>query len=78
MEAIRLRGAMPADVPKICAIHHQETEDRVATLDVEPPTLADQMEWFHRHPSRHPVVVAEAAEGIIGWASFNQFSARPT
>jgi L-amino acid N-acyltransferase YncA len=77
MEEIRLRDATQADVPKICAIHNQGIEDRVATLDVEPHRLDEQMEWFHRHGARHPVVVAEAAEDIIGWASLNQFSARP-
>lgn len=77
MEEIRLRDATPADVPRICAIHNQGIEDRVATLDVEPHTLDEQIEWFHRHGSRHPMVVAEAAEDIIGWASLNQFSARP-
>ena len=77
MEEVRLRDATQADVPRICAIHNQGIEDRVATLDVEPHTLDEQLEWFCRHDSRHPVVVAEAAGGVIGWASLNQFSARP-
>jgi L-amino acid N-acyltransferase YncA len=76
MEEIRLRDATQADVPRICAIHNQGIEDRVATLDVDPHTLDEQMEWFHRHGPRHPVVVAEAAGDIIGWASLNQFAAR--
>jgi L-amino acid N-acyltransferase YncA len=32
---------------------------------------------FRRHDPRQPVVLAEAAAVIIGWASLNQFSARP-
>jgi L-amino acid N-acyltransferase YncA len=77
MEEIRLRDATQADVPSICAIHNQGIEDRVATLDVEPHTLDEQMEWFCRHGLRYPVVVAETATDIIGWAALNQFSARP-
>ena len=77
MEEIRLRDATPTDVPSICAIHNQGIEDRVATLDVAPHTLEEQMEWFHRHGPRLPVIVAESIVGIIGWASLNQFSARP-
>ena len=77
MEEIRLRDATPTDVPSICAIHNQGIEDRVATLDVDPHTLEEQMDWFHRHGSRHPVIIAESSGGIIGWASLNQFSARP-
>jgi L-amino acid N-acyltransferase YncA len=77
MEEIRLRDATPTDVPRICAIHNQGIEDRVATLDVEPHTLDEQMEWFQRHGSRHPVIVAESMSGVVGWASLNPFSARP-
>ena len=77
MEEIRLRDATATDVPRICAIHNQGIEDRVATLDVDPHTLEEQMAWFHRHSPRHPVIVAESTGGIIGWASLNQFSARP-
>jgi L-amino acid N-acyltransferase YncA len=77
MDEVRLRDATQADVQRICAIHNQGIEDRVATLDVDPHTLDEQLEWFRRHGCRHPVVVAEAAVGIIGWASLNQFSVRP-
>ena len=77
MEEIGLRDATRADVPSICAIHNQGIEDRVATLDVDPHTLDEQLIWFQHHGPCHPVVVAEALGGIIGWASLNQFSARP-
>jgi phosphinothricin acetyltransferase len=58
-------------------IHNQGIEDRLATLDVDPHTLDDQMAWFCSHGPRHPVVVAEAGAEVIGWTSLNQFSARP-
>ena len=76
-EEIVLREATRADVPSICMIHNQGIEDRVATLDVDPHSLDEQLNWFHRHGSRHPVIVAESAGHIIGWASLNQFSPRP-
>jgi phosphinothricin acetyltransferase len=77
MEEIRLRDATRADVPSICTIHNQGIEDRLATLDVDPHALDQQMDWFHRHGPRHPVIVAESAGALIGWASLNQFSPRP-
>jgi L-amino acid N-acyltransferase YncA len=77
MEEIKLRDATPADVPSICAIHNQGIEDRVATLDVYPHTLHQQQDWLKRHGPRHPVIVAEAANAVVGWASLNQFSGRP-
>jgi L-amino acid N-acyltransferase YncA len=76
MEEIRLRDATQADVSSICAIHNQGIEDRVATLDVDLHTLAEQRAWFNRHGPRHPVIVAEAVGDTVGWASLNQFSAR--
>jgi L-amino acid N-acyltransferase YncA len=76
MEEIRLRDATQADVPRICTIHNQGIEDRVATLDVDPHGLDEQMDWFQHHGPRHPVIVAESAGDIIGWASLNQFSPR--
>jgi phosphinothricin acetyltransferase len=66
MEGIRPRDATQADVSRICAIHNQGIEDRVATLDVDAHTLDAQMVWFHRHRPHHPVVVAEAAGDING------------
>jgi len=77
MEEVKLRDATQADVVRICAIHNQGIEDRVATLDTELHTLDEQLTWFRRHDARHPVVVAEVAADISGWASLNQFSARP-
>jgi L-amino acid N-acyltransferase YncA len=77
MQEIRLRDATQGDVARICVIHNQGIEDRVATLDVDPHTVDEQQEWFGRHGPRHPVIVAEVTGAIIGWASLNQFSARP-
>lgn len=77
MEEVRLRDATQADVLRICAVHNRGIEDRVATLDVDPHTPDEQLEWFRRHGPRQPVIVAEAAVDTIGWASLNQFSARP-
>ncbi len=76
MQDIRLRDATLTDVASICVIHNQGIEDRVATLDVEPHTLAEEMRWVRHHGPRHPVVVAEGAAAVVGWASLNEFSAR--
>jgi phosphinothricin acetyltransferase len=76
MEGVTLREATLADVPAICDIHTQGIADRVATLDVEPHTLAEQVEWLHRHGMRYPVIVAAQDAQIVGWASLNPFSSR--
>src|SRR5262245_2472868 len=76
MQEIGLRDATQADVPSICAILNQGIKDRVATLDVDPYTLDEQLIWFQHHGPRHPMIVAEALDSIIGWASLNQFWVR--
>jgi phosphinothricin acetyltransferase len=82
--ALRIRGATAADAGAICWIYNQGIEDRVATLETERRTPEERAEWLGARDSRHPVLVAEAAEGsardgrVVGWASLNVFNARRT
>lgn len=79
-----LREATGADVPAVIAIRNQGVEDRNATLDTEPYTLAEGLEWFAVHDARHPILVAvDPARGdpaspgaVVGWASLNVFNPR--
>jgi phosphinothricin acetyltransferase len=71
-----IRAARFADLPAIRDIHNQGILDRVATLDTEPHTLQETQMWFHKHGPRHPVLVAEAAGVITGWAALNTFNPR--
>ncbi|HEX7127463.1 MAG TPA: arsinothricin resistance N-acetyltransferase ArsN1 family A [Thermodesulfobacteriota bacterium] len=74
-----IRDASPADIPGIIAIRNQGIEDRHATLDTEPYTVAEGRAWFEAHDARHPVLVAVDAEtgAMAGWASLNVFNPRP-
>src|SRR5262249_35007698 len=74
---LHIRAARFADLPLIQEIHNQGIADRVATLDIEPRTMADTQLWFYRHGPRHPVLVVEADGSIAGWASLNTFNPRP-
>jgi phosphinothricin acetyltransferase len=71
-----LRAARFADLPAMQAIRNQGILDRVATLDAEPYTTQDTLAWFGKHGPRHPVLVAEAAGVLVGWASLNTFNPR--
>jgi phosphinothricin acetyltransferase len=71
-----IRAARFADLPAIRDIRNQGIMDRVATLDVDPHTAQETAAWFGRHGPRHPVLVAETAGGIVGWAALNTFNAR--
>jgi phosphinothricin acetyltransferase len=48
----------------------------VATFDTEPKTVEEQKPWFESHDSRHPILVAEQDDAIVGWASLSKWSDR--
>ncbi|HYM22145.1 MAG TPA: arsinothricin resistance N-acetyltransferase ArsN1 family A [Vicinamibacterales bacterium] len=71
-----IRPATAADAAAICAIHNEGIVDRVATLDTDPRTLDTTLAWLSDRSPRHPVIVAETADGVVGWGSLNRFNAR--
>ena len=77
MPSLTVRPAEPADAEAICRIYNQGIEDRVATLETELRTPAERLEWLEARGPRHPVVVATAADEVVGWASLNRFNPRP-
>jgi L-amino acid N-acyltransferase YncA len=73
---LRIRPARAADAPTICRIYNQGIEDRIATLETEPRTPEERAEWLAARGPRHPVLVAEAEAGVVGWGSLNVFNPR--
>ena len=73
---LRLRGATAGDADAICRIYNQGIRDRVATLETEERTPEERAQWLGARDPRHPVLVAEADGGVVGWASLNVFNAR--
>lgn len=76
MNAARVRPAEAADAEAICRIYNQGIEDRVATLETGLRTPDERRQWLASRGPRHPVIVAETDEGIVGWGSLNPFNAR--
>ena len=74
--SFQFRSATAADAAAICRIYNQGIEDRVATLETEARTPAERAQWLEARDARHPVLVAEAEERVVGWASLNVFNAR--
>jgi phosphinothricin acetyltransferase len=77
VSALKVRPARADDAEAICRIYNQGIEDRVATLETELRTPEERRQWLAARSSRHPVIVAEAADGTVaGWGSLNVFNAR--
>jgi L-amino acid N-acyltransferase YncA len=75
--ALRVRPAGASDAEAIAAIYNQGIEDRLATLETAARTAEDRRAWLAARDPRHPVLVAEEAGLVVGWASLNGFNPRP-
>ncbi len=64
---IRIRPAEPRDADAIAAIYNAGIRRRTATFETRPRTGTDILAWLGE--PRHPVLVAEQAVEIAGWAS---------
>jgi L-amino acid N-acyltransferase YncA len=76
VRSLRVREARPDDLAAIRRIYNEGIEDRVATLDSDPKSDDEILEWFAAHGGRYSVVVAERDDALVGWASLNPYSHR--
>ena len=75
--SVRVRPATADDAEALCRIYNQGIEDRVATLETEMRTPDERRHWLAARGPRHPVIVAEDADGTVrGWGSLNVFNSR--
>ena|SRR5438067_9354411 len=74
--AAAIRPATLEDAATICEIHNEGILDRIATLDAVLRTPEATRLWLAERGPRHPVVVAELADAVVGWASLNRFNPR--
>jgi len=71
-----IRPAVLADVPAITDIYNEAILTTTATFDIEPKSLEDRQQWFHSHDERHPILVAELNDRVVGWTSLSPWSDR--
>jgi L-amino acid N-acyltransferase YncA len=70
---LQTRAARPSDAEAIARIYNQGIEDRVATFETRLRTLEDIQAWFD---GVHPVVVVEADDSVIAFASTSTYRPR--
>lgn len=71
-----IRPAVPEDAAALALIYNQGIADRSSTFEIEPRSEEERRGWLLSHGERFPVVVAEAAGEVIGWASVSSYSPR--
>jgi phosphinothricin acetyltransferase len=69
-----VRAGVAGDAAAICVIYNQGIEDRIATFETRLRSPADIESWFA--PGALPVVVAEEAGRVLGFASSSAYSTR--
>jgi phosphinothricin acetyltransferase len=74
---MQIRRATLADLDAVSAIYNDEVLHGVATFDTEPRQGVAARVWFESHANDvHPLVVAEDAGEILGWACLSSWSPR--
>lgn len=69
-----IRPATRDDVPGILAILNDAILTTTASWHHEPRTLEEELAWFDaKQAGGWPVLVATAANGVAGWATFGPF-----
>ena len=76
MSDTTIRGATADDAAAIGRIYNQGIEDRGATFETEPRTLADMAARLAER-GRFPVLVAEQGGSVVGWAGLGSYRSRP-
>jgi phosphinothricin acetyltransferase len=74
---LMIRRADLNDAAAIAEIYNEAIAATTATFDTEPKTVQDRQAWLASHDDRHPVLVAERAGKVVGWASLSSWSDRP-
>jgi L-amino acid N-acyltransferase YncA len=69
-----IRLASPYDLPGIVQIYNDAVEQRFATTDLRPVTIAQRTAWFDDHdPATYPLHVFEEGGAVLGWCSFSSY-----
>ncbi|MEW6046690.1 MAG: arsinothricin resistance N-acetyltransferase ArsN1 family A [Bacillota bacterium] len=71
-----IRHATASDAAAIARIYNQAIEERIATFETEPRTPEERRRWLESHGPRHPVLVAQVAGQVAGWASIGPYRPR--
>lgn len=71
-----IRPAKPQDAAAIAAIYNEGIRTRQATFEIEERSARERLEWLSARNGRYPVLVAEKAGEVVGWASLDPYSDR--
>jgi len=72
-----VRPARLEDASAIARIYNQGIEERIATFETEPRSVAQMTAWLKAKAGRYPVIVAEREGRVLAWAGVGSYRPRP-
>src|SRR5919202_3245024 len=71
---MRVRPAVPSDLPGILAIYNEVIRNSAAVYALDPVTLDERRAWFEgRQALGYPALVAAGDDDVLGFASFEDW-----
>jgi len=76
---VEVRAAVGDDLEPINDLYNHYVRETHVTFDLEPVTMETRREWFAHYAEhgRHQLFVAQAGDGVIGYASSSRFRPKP-
>ena len=69
-----IRKPVREDIPALLDIYNYEVENGIATLDINPKSIADWERWYDNHNiNNHPLIVCEDEGKIAGYATLSSY-----
>lgn len=68
-----IRAAKDTDIEALTNIYNDAIINTTATFDLEPKTVEERQVWFDAHTGRHPLIVAEVKDLVVGYASLSTY-----
>lgn len=73
---LTVRPATELDLAAINFIYNHYVANSTSTYQEQPDTLEARQQWLAHHGVRHPVIVAELDDEVVGWGSLSPFHSR--
>jgi L-amino acid N-acyltransferase YncA len=73
---LQIRKALASDIPAITEIYNEAILNGTSTFDTDPKTIEERTQWFYNRDENFPIIVAEKAGQIVGYAALNKWSDR--
>ncbi len=73
---VLIRSATEADLGAVRDIYNYYVSRSTCTFQIELDTEAKRLAWFRDRSPSHPVIVAEVASAVVGWAALSAWNSR--